>query len=206
MRGFFLQEVGIVILFTRFICGTILHLSLIDEVCSGLDNMKFCLNHPYLFQSYRQAWLAGFLQTLIVVLVEFVNIEIILTSLNPVDIVYNFIALAIIAEFDDFVYSSLRNESMKKLIEKEITEKVLVIRHTTSKKCKDDELSTVMGEDGEFRPLKVTFKSRDGCNKCMYIFYKIMRTFYVSVYFYFMPFTTIMLTCIIPIMSTFETN
>ncbi len=137
-------------------------------------------------------------------MVEFVNIEIILTSLNPVDIVYNFIALAIIAEFDDFVYSSLRNESMKKLIEKEITEKVLIIRHTTSKKCKEDELSTVLNEDGEFRPLKVTFKSRDGCNKCMYIAYKVMRTFYVSVYFYFMPFTTIVLTCVIPIMNSLQ--
>jgi hypothetical protein len=37
-------------------------------------------------------------------LVEIVNIEIILTSLDPLDIVYNFVALAIIAEFDDFVF------------------------------------------------------------------------------------------------------
>jgi hypothetical protein len=36
--------------------------------------------------------------------VEVANIEIILTSVTPTDIVYNFIALAIIAEFDDFVY------------------------------------------------------------------------------------------------------
>jgi hypothetical protein len=34
--------------------------------------------------------------------VEVANIEIILTSVTPTDIVYNFIALAIIAEFDDF--------------------------------------------------------------------------------------------------------
>lgn len=60
-------------------------------------------------------------------MVEVVNIEIILTSLNPVDIVYNFIALAIIAEFDDFVYSSLRSESMKKLIEREVSEKILIV-------------------------------------------------------------------------------
>lgn len=92
-----------------------------------------------------------------VILVETVNIEIILTSLNPVDIVYNFIALAIIAEFDDFVYASLRNETMKKLIEKEVTGKVLIIRHTTSKKCKDFEKSTVLDEQGELRPLKITY-------------------------------------------------
>ena len=48
-QTYFTTDVGVIILFARFICGTILHLSLIDEVCTGLDNMKFCLNHPYLF-------------------------------------------------------------------------------------------------------------------------------------------------------------
>jgi hypothetical protein len=75
--------------------------------------------------------------------VEFCNIEIILTSENPLDIVYNFVVLGIIAEFDDFVYSSLRNESMKLLIEAEVTERFLVIMHTTSKKCKENEVSRV---------------------------------------------------------------
>ena len=66
-----------------------------------------------------------------------------MSSDNPVDVVYNFIALAIIAEFDDFVYSSLKNESMKKLVESEVTEKVLIIQHTTSKKCRDWEESQI---------------------------------------------------------------
>lgn len=200
MRVNFTKDVSIIIMFVRFICGTILHLSLIDEVCSGLENMKFCLNQSYLFQSYKQAWLVGFLQTFITVCVEVVNIEIILTSLDPVEIVYNFIALAIIAEFDDFVFSSLRNECMKKLCESEFTEKIVIIRHTTSKKCLPDELSTVRDENGNLRPLKITFGSRECANKCMYTIYKVMRAFYVGIYFYFMPFTTILLTCIIPIL------
>lgn len=194
---------GVVILFARFICGTILHLSLIDEVCTGLDNMKFCLNHPYMFQSYKQAWTAGFLQCTVTIMVEIVNIEIILTSLNPVDIVYNFIALAIIAEFDDFVYSSLRSESMKKLIEREVTEKILIVQHTSSKKCKLGEKSKILDEDGNLRPLKINFRERDRCNKCLWVQYKCLRTFYVSVYFYFLPFATIVLTCLIPIFASF---
>jgi len=118
--------------------------------------------------------------------------------------VYNFVVLGIIAEFDDFVYSSLRNESMKLLIEAEVTERVLIVHHTTSKKCKDNELSTIKDDDGEFRPLKVTFMKRDCCNKCLYLVYKCIRTFYVSVYFYFMPFTCIMLSCLIPIFNSLE--
>ena len=34
-RKLFTDEVGVIILFGRFICGTILHLSLVDEVTKG---------------------------------------------------------------------------------------------------------------------------------------------------------------------------
>lgn len=142
------------------------------------------------------------MQSLSVILVEIVNIEIILTSIYPTDIVYNFIALAVIAEFNDFVYQSLRSESMKKLIEAEVTEKILVIRHTTSKKCKAWELSTVMNEETEeLRPLRIEWGQRECANKCLYVLYKVLRMFYTSLYFYFIPFSAIILTCIIPIFN-----
>ena len=118
----FVEPIKPDVMFCRFICGTILHLSLIDEVMTGLSNMKFALNHRYVFKSWCSAWTVGFLQAIIVVSVEIVNIEIILTSTDPLNIVYNFIALAIIAEFDDFVFSALRNEPMKYLIKEDVTD------------------------------------------------------------------------------------
>ena len=57
----FSEPVGIILLFSRFICATILHLSLIDDVFNSLDNMKFALNHPYLFQDYSIAFASSFL-------------------------------------------------------------------------------------------------------------------------------------------------
>jgi hypothetical protein len=166
--------------------------------------MKFALNHHYLFQNYVKAATVGFLQSFIVLAVELVNIEIILTSLTPVDIVYNFIALAIIAEFDDFVYAALRNEPMKLLIKDDITERLLIIRHTSSSKCSETTMSTVLDFEDKPRPLRISFSSRSKCNKCLYLQYKCMRTFYVSVYIYFLPFTTIMLSCLIPIIYSIE--
>lgn len=160
----FLELVSADVLFCRFIAGTILHLSLLDEVTRGVHNLKFALNHPYLFQSWIKAATVGFLQAFIVLCVEFCNIEIILTSENPLDIVYNFVVLGIISEFDDFVYSSLRNESMKLLTEDKVTEAFLVIRHTTSKKCDLTESSGVEDDEGEDRPLKVQFGQRTCCN------------------------------------------
>ena len=146
----------------------------------------------------------GFMQSFIVLAVEIVNIEIILTSLDPVDLVYNFIALAIIAEFDEFVYAALRNEPMKLLTKNEITQKILIIRHTTSSRCGEHELALKLEQEQDLRLLRVTFQSRNFGNKCMFVLYKCMRIFYVSVYFYFLPFTTIMLSCLIPIVYSFN--
>ena len=60
-------------------------------------------------------------------------------------------------------------------------------------------MSIVEDENGDVLPLKMTFKERTCGNKCAYIQYKCLRAFFVSVYFYFLPFTTILLTCLIPI-------
>ena len=205
----FQSEVGVSVMFCRFICGSILHLSLLDEVTKGLNNMKFALNHTYMFDNFALACFTSSLQALIVIAVELVNIEIILVSLNPLDIVYNFIALAIIAEFDDFVFAALRNEPMKMLIKK--AEKILIVKHTSSKKCKDWQLSDVDYEDEQGankgkRPLRQNFGQRSCGNKCFYVQYKCLRSFYVSVYFYFLPFATIMLSCLIPIVAQLDSG
>ena len=203
----FFEEVNSVLqLLARFICATILHLALIDEVYTGMDNMKYSLNHPYLFQSWFQAWIAGFLQAFIVSAVEFCNIAIILTSLSPIGTVFNFIALAIIADFDNFVYESLRNEKMKKLLYEDVKERILIINHTTSKRCTSKELSNVLDENGDRRPLKILFKDRTCGNKCLYMFYKVMRCWYVSYYFYFQPFAVVFLSIFLPLLAARGSN
>lgn len=57
----FTLEVPATVLFCRFICGTILHLSLLNKVTKGLHNMKFALNHHYMFHDYFKAAVMGFL-------------------------------------------------------------------------------------------------------------------------------------------------
>ena len=67
--------------------------------------------------------------------VEISNIGVLCCAFDPINLVFNFIALAIVAEFDNFVFESLKNESMKELVEKKFYKRVLLIKHTTSKKC-----------------------------------------------------------------------
>ena len=90
---------------------------------------------------------------------------------------------------------------MKNLIEKKFVKRVLVIKHTTSKKCKEDEFTDSKDQDGNLRPLRITFKSRALLNKVLFVVYKIQRSFYVSVFFYFLPFSSILISSILPIIA-----
>ena len=97
------------------------------------------------------------------------------------------------------MYISLRKESCKLLVEKKIAERVLVIHHTTSGSCGVDELSDVKDEEGVFRKLRIQFKDRDCTNKILWVIYRVLRSFFVSAYFYFLPFFAVALTIIVPL-------
>jgi hypothetical protein len=45
----------------RFVCGIVLHMMLQAELTSGLNNMKFALNHHYRFENPMVAYIAGLL-------------------------------------------------------------------------------------------------------------------------------------------------
>ena len=110
----------------------------------------------------------------------------------------NFVALTVIADFDNYVFESMTNEFMKKMLEEEVVEENFVIRFTTSKRCGEKELSNEPYHDGKLRPLRITFLSRSALNKVLFIIYKLMQIFYVSIYFYFMPFVTLFGSFLIP--------
>lgn len=185
--------------FVRFVCMTILHLSLLEEVGSFLKAMKYVCNHSYRFESPWAAFSAAFGQVLTSILIETANDVVLIMTSDTLSIIGNFVSLVIIAEFDNFVFDSMKGESFRVLVDKEFTEKVFVISHTTSKKCREDEKSDQVDENGELRSLRVAWKSRRGGNKCMYSIYKYFRVFYVSIYFYFFPFFFIIINTIIPL-------
>ena len=107
------------------------------------------------------------------------------------DVVQNFIALAIIDEFDVYIYDALASENFKTLLKPEIQSQLLKISFTTS----DSALSGEMGEDSDWKDLdgkplcnKIRFwQDRDFKNKIFWSIYKMMRFWYVVVYFYFYP-------------------
>lgn len=138
-KNFTIFETHVFMVLARFVCAIILHLALIDELSAGLEKMKFACNHKRDFTDWKLAYLSGLMQAQILLTVEFVCMAIILQSQAPLGIVYNFVSLAIIAEFDNYIYQSLKHEMLKKLMFEEVRNKIVLIRHTTSKRCPPDE-------------------------------------------------------------------
>ena len=81
--------------------------------------MKYSVNHPWKFEhngGMAIAWLSGFLQASMAMTVEFANYIALITNKTHIEIVMNFLALAVIADFDDFFYGALFDNEYKNVI------------------------------------------------------------------------------------------
>ena len=104
---------------SRFVCGIVLHVFLQGELEQGCIFMKYACNHPWKFDDNGGmfiAWLSGFLQATMILVVETVNYTALITNETHIDVVMNFLALAVIADFDDFFYGALFDNEYKKVI------------------------------------------------------------------------------------------
>lgn len=86
-----------------------------------------------------QAACIGLLQAVTTLGVESISILVIVAADTTQDIVFNFIALAIIADFDNFVYAALRGDPLKELLSGDNRNELLKVSFTTSKKAKSGE-------------------------------------------------------------------
>ena len=74
--------------------------------------MKYAVNHDWKFKNYGIAWLCGFFQAFNVILVELVNFAALLTNGTILDIIMNFLALVVIADFDEYFYSAVKDDDL----------------------------------------------------------------------------------------------
>lgn len=103
--------------YVRFICALMLHLQLQDEIKQGLEIMKFANNHHEVFSNWWIPFFLGFLQAQMVALIELVNLINICAQNNIMDVVMNYVALAVVADFDDFIFQAVkRGDKMPGLI------------------------------------------------------------------------------------------
>ena len=132
------------------------------------------------------------------VLIEFANMLVVIMSGDTLSVIGNFVALVIIAEFDTYIYASLKDESLSNLINDEFLKRTLVINHTTSSLCGESEVTEVQDPEGDYRLRRVLFRERSLGNKAMFLVYRMQRLYFVSIY-YFLPFMGVILAVIIPL-------
>ena len=78
--------------------------------------MRYSLNHSWKFQSWCTAYMIGLSQFTMILSVEIVNLVVLLTSPSVMDTVMNFLALVIIADFDDYMFAVVSDGPIEKLI------------------------------------------------------------------------------------------
>jgi hypothetical protein len=100
--------------------------------------MKFALNHNHRFDRPLDAYFCSFLLFLIMMFIEIVNFGMILQTADLNNLIQNVTCLVIIAEADVLLYSTLKDEVMKDMIQQETFQAVaLQIARSTSYKIKE---------------------------------------------------------------------
>ena len=100
--------------------------------------MKFVVNHPWKFRYVFSAFMIGFFKVLIASLVELLNIFVLCSNTEVMEILYNFIALCVVIEFNDMFAGVLQDDFCFKLLQNQEDEefrarKGLLIQTTTSR-------------------------------------------------------------------------
>lgn len=175
------------IVFARFTCGFGLHMALQHQMKAGMNHIKLVLNHPYRFQNPSEPLTLGFMQTFASISIEIVNLIVILTSNTILDVVMNFMALAVIAEFAEFFYGAQSNTIMNDIIDpdNEFFNDLYVVTRTTSNRADEvrdehltDDPTLPIDEEGkpleEFKYIKVHFT---GIMRLIRLKYKLLRVF-----------------------------
>jgi hypothetical protein len=132
---------------------------------------KFNREKPkYTFMTYYPAMFIPLLQLITALFTEGVSLFLIANSVTVMDVVMNFVALAVISEIDNMFSDASQDKHMKKYIEE---------------------------NEDTFRPLLVSsgiaYKDRSTRNKCQYVLYKLLDFNHIVWYFYFFPFLCVIL-------------
>jgi hypothetical protein len=210
------------VIISRFVCGIVLHMQLQDELKAGLGKMKFAINHSYKFKpgiGYQVAFMSGLMQASMIMVVEIVNVLVILSYADTLNVVICFCALAIIAEFDNFFYEAIGANKDKELLEFDGFDELLyTIRRTSSSAARGDFEPNKLDDpaldyirDPKFNThqwkldgvkagdnyIKINFRDRSFMNKVLMCIYRVYRCIYIN-WFYFFPFLCLLGSFYIP--------
>lgn len=106
------------IILIKFICAVLFHFKFETEIRNGLAMMKYAALHSDYFENPGSAFFMGFINMVVIIIVEIIN----LWNLSNItegtySLMFDFIALGIIAEFDDYFIEIYRYSNLSYLID-----------------------------------------------------------------------------------------
>ena len=116
----------------------------------------------------------------------------------------NFMALAIIAEFDNAFFSALGSENMTDILSNPAYKDLYTIKRTTSYNARRNKQNKLVDPTvppflkSELKTFKIDFMDRTYFHMLLRGVYKILRIIQITVWFYFMPFLALIGSYIVP--------
>lgn len=155
---------------SRFICTILMHLIVEFDIRQGIQMLKYVSNHREDFINPKIAFSIGIMQCFGGLAAEFLCIVYLTSITKCMDTVTKFMALASISKVDDWYSAALTSD--------------YPLKKKASLPFKNTRSNLAQRED-------------QGHKNCMFYvtrtIYKIIRLFYASYIFYFMPFTCVII-------------
>lgn len=152
------------------------------ELRSALEKLKYVVDHDQHFMCENQAAISCIMQFFIGLCTELFSICLVCHQAYSEDVIILFIALAIIADIDNYYAESSEEHKLCKDKLKEFFPKIV----HTHKKYQENK------EDGEYKSKRSNWSFR------MRFIYKFLRLIFGVIYYYYMPFLVVPLSYIIP--------
>ena len=155
------------VFYVKVPCALALHFVLYPEVSKGMNLMKLANQQSGLFveQGDKIAFILGFNQVALALICEVLNIYMLTFQHTIEHCIIHFVAFEVIVELSGMYFESLMNNSLKQ-----------VVHHPPKMEVKGKEIK---------------WEKRTLFHKIARIIYKIIRCSYVSVNFYFVPYSVI---------------
>lgn len=155
------------VFYIKFPCAIALHLMLYPEVAKGLNIMKFTNQQAHLFEGNgsKIGWFLGLNQVCSSIICEIINVYLLTYQHTVEHCIIHFVALEIIVEIGKMYLESLQGNALK------------AIMHHPPKRELD-------GKD-------IRFRERGCFHKFARVIYVTIRTFYVGIIFYYVPFAVL---------------
>lgn len=103
---------------TRLICACLFHFYFEGEISNALSCCKYVLMNPSKFRYSGIAFSLGLIQIWSILFIEVVQVVNLVQYYNLTDIISNFVALLVLAQFDDFFLELFMRHRIKIFLEK----------------------------------------------------------------------------------------